>query len=88
MPRDQGPQILGTHLPKGQLRPTLTKPGEITSTDVNGDRRPDVVGFGASGVQVSLNKGSSFAPPKLWLADFGYNAGGWRVESHPRVPLN
>ncbi|CAH1797012.1 unnamed protein product [Owenia fusiformis] len=53
--------------------------------DVNGDQLPDIVGFASGGVYVSINTGSeSFTAPRLWLAQFGYSAGGWRVESHPR----
>lgn len=53
--------------------------------DVNGDRRDDVVGFGDAGVYVSLSTGSSFSPASLWIAEYGYNAGGWRIAQHPRV---
>ncbi|KFE72084.1 S8 family serine peptidase [Hyalangium minutum] len=53
--------------------------------DVNRDGRQDIVGFGNAGVSVSLSTGSSFTPPQLWVADFGYEAGGWRVENHPRM---
>ena len=53
--------------------------------DVNGDHLPDIVGFANSGVYVSLNAGSeSFTTPKLWLAEYGYNAGGWRTQKHLR----
>jgi hypothetical protein len=27
----------------------------------------------------------SFAPPVLAVANFGYNAGGWQVDRHPRL---
>ncbi len=53
--------------------------------DVNGDRREDVVGFGDAGVYVSLSTGSSFSPASLWVAEYGYIAGGWRITQHPRV---
>ena len=34
---------------------------------------------------MSLNAGSeSFTTPKLWLAEYGYNAGGWRTQKHLR----
>ena len=52
--------------------------------DVNGDRLADVVGFGYAGVWVSLSTGTGFRQPKLWIENFGYDAGGWRVEKHPR----
>lgn len=45
--------------------------------DVNGDGLPDIVGFASSGVYVSLNTGTSFAAPALWLANYGTQAGGW-----------
>jgi hypothetical protein len=36
-------------------------------------------------VYVSLNNGSGvFEPVTLAINNFGYNAGGWRVEKHPR----
>ncbi|WNG52423.1 peptidase M12A astacin [Archangium minus] len=56
-----------------------------TAADVNGDGRADIVGFGHEGVVVALSTGTSFAPSQYWLADFGYDAGGWRVEQHPRT---
>jgi hypothetical protein len=53
--------------------------------DLTGDGRADIVGFGDDGVHVSLNNGNgTFAAPQLVIANFGYNAGGWRVEKHPR----
>jgi len=37
------------------------------------------------GVYVSLNKGDgTFKEPKLVLNKFGYEAGEWRVDKHPR----
>ncbi|MDK1313335.1 S8 family serine peptidase [Pseudoalteromonas ardens] len=52
--------------------------------DVNGDGKQDVVGFANAGVYVSLSNGSSFSSPQKWVGSFGYTAGGWRVENHPR----
>ncbi len=53
--------------------------------DINGDHLPDIVGFANEGVYVALNTGTeSFTTPKLWLAEFGYNAGGWRTQKHVR----
>jgi hypothetical protein len=56
-----------------------------TFGDMNGDGYVDIVGFGDDGVHVAINRhnGTFFAPTR-WLAGFGYNAGGWRVASHPR----
>ena len=53
--------------------------------DIRNTGRADIIGFGDVGVVVSLNNGTgSFAPAKLAVADFGYNAGGWRIERHLR----
>ncbi len=53
--------------------------------DVTGDGRADIVGFGNAGVWVALNNGNgTFQAPQLVVGNFGYNAGGWRVEKHPR----
>ncbi|MCO5315323.1 MAG: VCBS repeat-containing protein [Solirubrobacterales bacterium] len=54
-------------------------------TDVNKDGRPDVVGFANAGVAVALNTGSGFGDSSLWSKEFGYSAGGWRVDAHPRM---
>jgi hypothetical protein len=52
--------------------------------DVNNDGRADIVGFGNDGAWVSLSTGAGFSAPSLWVNNYGYNAGGWRVEYHPR----
>ena len=53
--------------------------------DIRNIGRADIIGFGNPGVIVSLNDGTgSFGPVKLAVADFGYNAGGWRIERHLR----
>jgi hypothetical protein len=53
--------------------------------DLTGDGRADIVGFGNAGVWVALNNGDgTFQPPTLAVENFGYVAGGWRVERHPR----
>ncbi|MBC8068395.1 MAG: VCBS repeat-containing protein, partial [Deltaproteobacteria bacterium] len=52
--------------------------------DVTGDGRADLIGFGNAGVFVALGNGdSTFAPPNLAVADFGFDH-GWRVDQHPR----
>lgn len=56
-----------------------------TLIDVNGDRLPDVVGFAAGGVYVSLNTGTSFAPAQLWNSAFGNNTGWTDNNVTPRV---
>ena len=54
--------------------------------DLTGDGRADIVGFGNAGVWVALNNGNgSFQAPQLAVGNFGYNAGGWRVDRHPRL---
>jgi hypothetical protein len=54
--------------------------------DVTGDGRADIIAFGDAGVYIAYNNGDgtfSFTPVPV-VADFGYEAGGWRVEKHPR----
>jgi hypothetical protein len=57
--------------------------------DVNGDGRADILGFGDSGVYVSLaNTDGSYAPSALALGAFGAsaNAGGWASQDiYPRA---
>ncbi len=55
--------------------------------DVNGDGRADIVGFGNGGVSVALGRADGkFAEPTDALpGKFGYVAGAWRVEQHPRM---
>ena len=48
-----------------------------------------MVGFGDGGVWVSLNNGNgTFAAPQKVIADFGYTAGDWRVDKHPRAVVS
>jgi hypothetical protein len=57
--------------------------------DLTGNKRGDIVGFGDAGVYVSLNNGNgTFQPAKLVVQNFGYNAGGWRVEKHLRFVVD
>ncbi|RXW17549.1 hypothetical protein EST38_g8312 [Candolleomyces aberdarensis] len=57
--------------------------------DVNGDGRGDIVGFGDAGVYVAIGNGDgTFQTPKLVIRDFGYNAGEWRVDKHPRFVVD
>lgn len=53
-------------------------------TDVNGDGLADIVGFAGHGTVVSLSTGSGFSAAQTWIRAFGYSAGGWRVDKHPR----
>lgn len=51
----------------------------------------DIVGFGECGVWTALGNGDgSFKNPNVVISDLGYQAGGWRVDRHPRfvVDLN
>gem|GEM_PF-6331729 len=58
--------------------------------DVNGDGKADLVGFSEWGVIVALSTSTattvSFAPPALWIADYGADtsAGGWSSAQYPR----
>ncbi|MGB6847938.1 MAG: FG-GAP-like repeat-containing protein, partial [Thermoanaerobaculia bacterium] len=57
--------------------------------DVMGNGLPDIVGFGNAGVYVAANNGDgTFQPVQLVVNNFGYNAGGWRVDRHPRFLAN
>ncbi|MFJ6099658.1 FG-GAP-like repeat-containing protein [Streptomyces sp. NPDC092359] len=56
-------------------------------SDVTGDGCPDVVGFGDEGVWVSHGRGDgTFERAQLVCRGFGHDedAGGWRVDRHPR----
>jgi hypothetical protein len=60
--------------------------------DVNGDGLKDIVGFANDGVHVSLSSGlvnappqDAFKAPKRYVASYGYSAGGWRIDKHPRM---
>src|SRR5690349_17417578 len=56
-----------------------------TVADITGDRRGDLVGFGDTGVWTARSNGDgTFQPPQVVLADFGQEAGGWRIDEHPR----
>jgi hypothetical protein len=53
--------------------------------DTSADGRADIVGFGDAGVYVSRAQADgSFDGPSLVVANFGYDAGGWRIDRHPR----
>ncbi|HEX4019307.1 MAG TPA: VCBS repeat-containing protein [Frankiaceae bacterium] len=56
--------------------------------DTTGDGRADIVGFGDAGVYTSLVQADgSFGAFQWLIPNFGYAAlaGGWRVQSHPRL---
>ena len=50
--------------------------------DVDGDGLADLIGF-KNGVQVSLNTGTDFAAPQVWLDDLDA-AHGWQIKQHLR----
>lgn len=52
--------------------------------DVNGDGRPDIVGFGFGGVWVSINTGKGFNAPTTWITNFGVNQGWTDSNLYPR----
>jgi hypothetical protein len=60
------------------------------AADLTGHGQASIVGFGNAGVYVTLNKddgsgGFNYQPDPLpVISDFGYDAGGWRVDKHPR----
>src|SRR5882724_10235612 len=45
----------------------------------------DIVGFGDCGVWTALGNGAgSFQQPNVVINNFGFQAGGWQVDKHPR----
>ena len=57
--------------------------------DLTGDGSADIIGFGNAGVYVSINDGNgTFRNPRRVIDNFGYNAGGWRVDKHPRYVMD
>jgi hypothetical protein len=49
----------------------------------------DIVGFGECGVWTALGNGDgTFRPPNVVLNTFGYQAGGWAVDQHPRLVVD
>ncbi|PVF95753.1 hypothetical protein CPB86DRAFT_875489 [Serendipita vermifera] len=54
--------------------------------DITGDKCADIIGFYDDGVWVALNNGDgTFQGPCKVVSDFGYNAGGWKVDKHTRI---
>ena len=54
--------------------------------DLTGNGCADIIGFGDAGVYVALSNGDgtfTYDPVPV-IQDFGYVAGGWRVDKHPR----
>jgi len=57
-------------------------------TDLTGDRKGDIIGFGDAGVMVSINNGDgTFQPAKLVLNNFGVQQ-GWSVQKHLRFVVD
>ena len=53
--------------------------------DVTSNGCADIVGFGNAGVWVARNTYNvTFQSPQMVVPNFGYDAGGWRVDRHPR----
>jgi hypothetical protein len=53
--------------------------------DLTGNGRADIIGFGDAGVWTALSNGDgTFQPAQFVIANFGYEAGAWRVDRHPR----
>ena len=53
--------------------------------DLNGNGKPDIIGFGDAGVYVAMNKGDgTFYQVKMGVVAFGYNQ-GWRANKHLRL---
>jgi len=54
--------------------------------DVNGDKKDDVVGFGADHVFVSLATGTGFSAPTSWIKHYTPSQGGWIDQNtYPRM---
>ncbi|UXY50783.1 FG-GAP-like repeat-containing protein [Pseudomonas tohonis] len=57
--------------------------------DVNGDGRPDIVGFFNDGVHVAFGTETGFTAPVNKLTSFGVNAGGWANNNqYPRMVVD
>jgi hypothetical protein len=54
--------------------------------DTTGDGKSDIVGFGEDGVWISGSLGNGdFQSPMKVVDDFGFAAGGWRMDKHLRL---
>jgi hypothetical protein len=54
--------------------------------DITGANGADIIGFGDAGVYIARSRGDGtfdFTPQPV-IEDFGFEAGGWRVDKHPR----
>ena len=67
------------------LRALVRRAESTLPRRLTGDGGADIVGFGDTGVWTALSNGDgTFAAPRVVLADFGAEAGGWQVDKHPR----
>ncbi len=54
--------------------------------NITGSDPAGIVAFGDDGVWTTLSDGAGgFNPPEFQFANFGYAAGGWQVDQHPRI---
>ncbi|GFH61754.1 hypothetical protein CTEN210_18230 [Chaetoceros tenuissimus] len=53
-------------------------------TDMNGDGKADIVGFGGADVFVAYSNGNGFDAKIAVVSNFFVYGSGWRVTSHPR----
>ena len=54
--------------------------------DVNGDGRDDIVAFGDHHVFITLSQADgTIGQPQPVINNLAYEAGGWRVDKHPRM---
>lgn len=81
---------------RGFAAPAYWKPGDFAYdqgyrvdkhprfvSDVTGDGRADLVGFGDNGLYVAPSTGSAFGTTEFRIKNLGYQAGGWRVAKNP-----
>jgi len=53
-------------------------------SDINGDGRADIIGFGESGVNVKLSQGNTFGNTQTWTTAFS-NSSGWNNNQYIRT---
>ncbi len=53
-------------------------------SDVNGDRKADIVGFSHTGTFFSMSEGTRFSAAQKWVAGFGYKEGWYDDNRKPR----
>ena len=54
-------------------------------SDLNGDGKADLAGFGSNGVYVALSTGTGFGPATLWTSGFSYQNGWTSQNTYPRM---